>query len=58
MLICVPIIGWVLDFAIDSENSKDPHKLFVSHKPTALILFVLQCFAKSEICNAPSHIEY
>ena len=37
ILIWVPIIGWVFDFAIDSENSKAPHKLFVSHKPTALI---------------------
>ena len=32
-----PIIGCVLDFAIVSENSKAPHKLLESHKPTALI---------------------
>ena len=58
IFICVPIIGWVLDLAINSENSNAPHKLFESHKPTALTLFVLQYFAKSEVLNAPSHIEY
>ena len=58
MLIWVPIIGWVLDFAIDSENSKAPHKLFESHKPTALILFTLQYLAKSKVLKAPSQMEY
>ena len=42
-----PIIGCVLDFAISSENSKAPHKLFESHKATALTLLSLQYFAKS-----------
>ena len=47
-----------MDFAIDSENSKAPHKLFESHKPTALILLFLQNLAKSDVLNAPSQIEY
>jgi len=43
---------------MDSENSNAPHKLFESHKPAALILFILQYFARSEILSAPSQIEY
>ena len=48
----------ILDLAIDSENSRAPHKLFESHRPTAFILFILQYFARSEVLTAPSHIEY
>ncbi|SVD77968.1 uncharacterized protein METZ01_LOCUS430822 [marine metagenome] len=44
--------------AKDSENSKAPHKLFESHNPTARILFVLQYFARSDVFNAPSQMEY
>ena len=58
MLIWVPIMGCVLDLAIDSENSNAPHKLFESHNPTAFILFILQYFAKSIVLKAPSHMEY
>ena len=52
------MIGWVPDLDTFSENSKDPHKLDVSHKPTDLILLSLQKFFKSSILIAPSHIEY
>ena len=37
-----PIIGCVPDFEILSENSKAPHKLEVSHKPTDFTLLSLQ----------------
>ena len=58
MFICVPIIGWVLDFANNSENSKAPQRLFESHNPAALILFSLQYLARSVVLSAPSQIEY
>ena len=40
--ICVPIIGWVPDFDKFSENSREPHRLEVSDKPTDIILLSLQ----------------
>ena len=51
-------MGCVFDFAIDSENSKAPHKLLESHNPTAYTLLFLQYLARSAVLNAPSHIEY
>ena len=38
-LTCVPSIGWVPLFDIFSENSRAPHKLKESDKPTAFIFF-------------------
>ena len=41
-IIWVPIIGWVPDLEIFSENSKAPDKFDLSDKPIDWILFVLQ----------------
>ena len=51
--ICDPIIGCVPTDEIFSENSKAPDKLFVSLKPTDIILFFLQYSFRSSIFNAP-----
>ena len=39
--IWVPIIGWVPALEMFSANSKDPHKLDVSDRPTHLIFLSL-----------------
>ena len=52
------MIGWVPDLLTFSANSRAPHKLKLSHIPIFLILFSLQCAAKSSIFIAPSQIEY
>ena len=54
----MPRIGCVPLFDIFSENSRAPHKLYESDKPTALIFFFLQKSDNSSIFNAPSQIEY
>ena len=49
--IWVPTIGWVPALEMFSANSKDPHKLDVSDRPTHLIFFSLQNSFKLSILS-------